>query len=95
MTTDPGERQDLASERPKKVVALLERWEDYVVKNNVILPSRSVFEGLEENVPPRFPDDPGYPSLIYKRQFVPPAGMIKEPKIDNIIKFGVTVRSAG
>jgi len=80
LISDPGERKDLASERPDKVASLLERWEDYVTKNNVILPSRSVFEGLDETLPQRFPDDSdsGYPPLFFKRQFVPPAGMVKE-----------------
>jgi hypothetical protein len=29
-------------------------------------------------MPQRFPDDPGYPPLIYKGQFVPPAALIKK-----------------
>ena len=46
LTSDPGERKDLASERPEKVVALLKLWDDYVTKNNVILPSPFEFRGL-------------------------------------------------
>jgi arylsulfatase len=46
----------------------------------VILPSRSVFETLEDNLPPRVPVDPGYPPLLYKRQFVPPKEMMADPK---------------
>ena len=46
----------------------------------MILPSRSVFETLEDNLPPRVPDDPGYPPLIYKRQFVPPREKVAVPK---------------
>ena len=80
LTLDPGERQDLASERPEKVVTLVERWEDYVTRNNVILPSRSPFETLDDNMPQRFPDEPGYPPLLNKRQFVPPPEMVKESK---------------
>ena len=80
LAKDPGEREDLAPERPERVTAMVERWEDYVTANNVILPSRSTFEGLEGQMPQRFPDDPGYPPLIYKRQFVPPPDMVKEPK---------------
>ena len=79
LTLDPGERQDLASERPEKVVALVEHWEDYVTRNNVILPSRSLFETLDDNMPQRFPDEPGYPPLLNKRQFIPPPEMVKEP----------------
>ena len=80
LTSDPGERQDLASRQPEKVVALVERWEDYVTRNNVILPSRSPYETLDDNMPQRFPDDPGYPPLVNKRQFIPPPEMVKEPK---------------
>ena len=78
LISDPGERKDLASEQPEKVVALVERWEDYVTKNNVILPSRALFEALDDTMPQRFPDDPGYPPLLNKRQFVPPPEMVKE-----------------
>ena len=80
LTSDPGERQDLASRQPEKVVALVERWEDYVTRNNVILPSRSMFETLDDNMPQRFPEEPGYPPLLNKRQFIPPPEMVKEPK---------------
>jgi hypothetical protein len=55
-------------------------WDDYVRTNNVILPSRSMFETLEDQLPPRVPDDPGYPPLLYKKQFVPPPEMVADPK---------------
>jgi arylsulfatase len=45
-----------------------------------VLPSRSVFETLEDQLPPRTPDDPGYPPLTNKRQFVPPKDMTAKPK---------------
>jgi len=48
--------------------------------NNVILPSRSVFEALKDQLPPRVPDDPGYPPLVNKGQFVPPKDMVADPK---------------
>ena len=80
LISDPGERQDLASKQPEKVVALVERWEDYVTRNNVILPSRSMFETLDDNMPQRFSEEPGYPPLLNKRQFIPPPEMVKEPK---------------
>ena len=57
---------------------MLSLWNDYVENNNVILPSRSVYENLEDQLPERFPDDPGYPPLIYKKQYIPPQEMIKE-----------------
>ena len=77
---DAGERKDLARDRPEKLKALLALWDNYVRANNVILPSRSTFETLEDQLPPRTPDDPGYPPLIYKRQFVPPADRLADPK---------------
>jgi arylsulfatase len=46
----------------------------------VVLPSRSVFETLEDQLPMRVPVEAGYPPLIYKRQFVPPEGMTADPK---------------
>jgi len=55
-------------------------WDSYGRTNNVILPSRSVFETLKDQLPPRTPDDPGYPPLTTKRQFVPPADMLADPK---------------
>jgi hypothetical protein len=46
----------------------------------VILPSRGPFDTLEKDMPQRVTDDPGFPPLIYKRQFVPPKDMLAEPK---------------
>ena len=80
LALDPAERKDLAAQHPDKVKALLALWDNYVRENNVVLPSRSVFETLEDQLPKRVPDDPGYPPLIYKRQFVPPKDMMAEPK---------------
>jgi arylsulfatase len=79
VATDPSERQDLAAEQPARLKAMVALWDDYVRANNVILPNRSVFETLWDQLPPRVPDDPGYPPLIYKRQFVPPQDMLAEP----------------
>jgi len=80
LAADPAERKDLAAERPDKVKALMALWDDYVQKNGVILPSRSPFETLDDVLPKRVPDDPGYPPLIYKKQFVPPKDMVVDPK---------------
>ena len=41
VTTDPGERHDLAAQNPEKLAALVALWDDYVRTNNVIVPSRS------------------------------------------------------
>jgi arylsulfatase len=80
VTADPAERKDLAAERPDKLKAMLALWDDYVRANNVILPDRSTFETLVDVLPMRVPDDPGYPPLMYKRQFVPPKEMVADPK---------------
>lgn len=80
LANDPGERNNLAARDPDKVAAMLELWDEYVQANNVIIPSRSLFETLEDQLPARVPDDPGYPPLINKRQFVPPPEMVKESK---------------
>jgi arylsulfatase len=80
VAADPAERKDLARERPDKLKAMLALWDSYARTNNVILPSRSTFETLEDQLPPRTPDDPGYPPLIYKRQFVPPKDLLADPK---------------
>jgi arylsulfatase A-like enzyme len=80
LATDPAERKDLAAERPDKVQELVLLWESYVRANNVVLPSRSPYETLDDQLPKRVPDDPGFPPLIYKRQFVPPKDMLADPK---------------
>jgi len=80
LKADPAERNDLAAQRPDKVKALVALWDSYVRANNVVLPSRSVFETLDDQLPPRVPDDPGYPPLTSKRQFVPPKDMMADPK---------------
>jgi arylsulfatase len=80
LAADPAERKDLAAEQPDKVKAMVSVWDSYVRANNVILPSRSVFETLDDQLPKRVPDDPGYPPLIYKKQFIPPKDMMADPK---------------
>lgn len=80
LASDPSERKNLAAERPDKVKAMVALWDQYARDHNVILPSRSTFETLEDAMPPRVPDDEGYPPLIYKKQFVPPADMTADPK---------------
>ena len=80
LATDRAEREDLAAARPDKVRQMVALWDRYVRTNNVILPSRSIFETLEDQLPPRVPDDPGFPPLIHQRQFVPPDDMVADPK---------------
>jgi arylsulfatase len=80
LAVDPAERKDLAAERPDKLRALVALWDSYVRTNNVILPSRSPFETLDDQLPERVPVEAGFPPLIYKRQFVPPPDMLADPK---------------
>jgi len=77
---DPGERNDLAAQNPDKLKEMLILWDKYAKENNVILPDRTVFETLEDQLPPRFPVQEGYPPLLNIRQFIPPANMMAEPK---------------
>jgi arylsulfatase len=80
LADDPAERFDLATKSPDKLEDMQRLWQDYVAANNVILPSRSLFETMEKQMPQRVPDDPGYPPLTYKKQFVPPNDMLAPPK---------------
>lgn len=80
LLADPAERTDLAASNPGKLKEMLLVWDEYVKTNNVIIPSRSPFEGLSEQLPERFPVDAGYPPLINKRQYTPPKDMMAEPK---------------
>jgi arylsulfatase len=80
LTNDVAERHDLAAAQPEKVKALLALWDKYVQDNNVILPSRVLWEGMEKKLPDRYPVEAGFPPLIYKRQFVPPTNLLADPK---------------
>ena len=80
LANDPVERKDLSAEQPEKLQELLALWDSYVKANNVVIPSRSVFEAMEKPLPQRVPDDPGYPPLTYQQQFIPPKDMMAEPK---------------
>ena len=80
LAKDPGERFDLAAQYPDKLKEMLTLWDEYAKENNVILPDRTLFETLEDQLPPRVPVQDGYPPLNYIRQFVPPADMMADPK---------------
>jgi len=80
LALDPAERKDVASQNPDKVKELLILWDDYVKSNNVIIPNRSPFEGISDQLPQRFPVETGYPPLLNKRQFIPPKEMMADPK---------------
>jgi arylsulfatase len=80
LTADLGERHDLAAQQPEKVKALLALWDDYVRANNVILPSRVLWEGQAKQLPDRYPVVDGFPPLVYQKQFIPPKEMLADPK---------------
>ena len=80
LATDPAERRDVAAEHPDKLRTMIALWDSYARANNVVLPSRSVFETMKDQLPMRVPVDSGYPPLNYKRQFVPPKNMMAPPK---------------
>jgi arylsulfatase len=80
LAADPAERKDLAAERPEKLTEMAAHWDDYARAKHVVLPSRGPFETMEKQLPQRVPDDPGFPPLNQKKQFVPPKEMLADPK---------------
>jgi arylsulfatase len=80
LAADAGEHIDLAAQNPDKVKAMIALWDDYVKRNNVILPIRGPYDTLERDLPPRVTVIPGFPPLFSKQQFVPPKDMLADPK---------------
>jgi arylsulfatase len=80
LAADPAERKDLAASNPGKLKEMLALWDDYVKKNNVIMPNRTPFEGLDDALPTRVPVESGFPPLSYKRQYTPPQELMADPK---------------
>ena len=58
---DPGETHDLAKKKPEILAEMLGHWDTYVEENNVILPDRHQYEGLEDRLPTRPADDSDWP----------------------------------
>jgi len=75
---DPAEKHDLAAQHPEKVSELLALWDEYVKTNGVILPSRTMLETHDKVLPKRVPVDEGFPPLIFKKPFVPPAELVTD-----------------
>jgi arylsulfatase len=73
---DPGETRDVSSEHPQKKRALVALWNEYVKKNNVIIPDRHMFESLEDQLPVRVPVSEGWPPMNFKKPFVPPTELV-------------------
>lgn len=64
LETDPGETKDLAEQQPDILEQLVAAWEDYADTNNVIIPDRTFYDGLDERLPPRPPVvSPGWPRM--------------------------------
>ena len=80
MSDDPGEIQDLSNEHPAKKTELLALWDEYVKRNNVIIPDRHMFESLEDALPVRVPVNEGWPPMNYQRPFVPPKELVDDGK---------------
>lgn len=60
--TDPGETKDRAAEHPEPLAQLVTAWEAYAAENNIILPDRTPYDGMEDRLPPRPPVvSPGWP----------------------------------
>ncbi|MGD2133841.1 MAG: arylsulfatase [Maricaulaceae bacterium] len=62
LASDPSESQDLSDEFPELRARMIAAWDAYAAANNVIVPDLTVFDGMEENLPPRPPvDAPDWP----------------------------------
>ena len=62
LATDPAELKDLSAVHPDIKSRLVNAFNDYAVANNVTIPDRTVYDGIEENLPPRPPvDAPDWP----------------------------------
>ncbi|MDJ0748195.1 MAG: arylsulfatase [Woeseiaceae bacterium] len=62
LSADPAELNDLSDERPDIRARLIRAFETYASANNVTIPDRTVYDGIEDNLPPRPPvDAPTWP----------------------------------
>ncbi|MEZ5892510.1 MAG: sulfatase-like hydrolase/transferase, partial [Parvularculaceae bacterium] len=51
--TDPSESKDVSAAHPNIKARLVAAWNAYAKANNVIVPDRTEFDGLEDKLPPR------------------------------------------
>ena len=81
LKADPAERNDLAAKEPDKLKAMVALW-DELRQGEQRGPAqpRAVRDAGRRDCRMRVPVDPGFPPLIYKRQFVPPKDMMADPK---------------
>ena len=78
LAEDLAEKNDLAAKEPEKLKELVALWDEYAKRNNVILPDLTVWDGMEERMPPRVKVDDAWPPLKFKRPFVPPPELVKD-----------------
>ena len=76
LAADPGETTDLSAREPERLKRMVALWDEYVKTNNVILPSRNMFESMDDVLPKRVPVDEGWPPLIFEKPFVPPKELV-------------------
>jgi arylsulfatase len=80
LRTDPAERMDLAKSDPKRLTTMMAHWEDYVRRENVILPDLTVFDFIRASQTGSPLSDPSFPPIFNFRQFTPPSDMLADPK---------------
>ncbi len=62
LEADPSELTDLSVTHPQVKARLIAAFEAYAAANNVTIPDRTVYDGLEDSLPPRPPvDAPDWP----------------------------------
>lgn len=58
---DPSEQVDLSETHPEILEELAAAWDDYAAANNVVLPDRTFYDGMEDQLPPRPPVPDSWP----------------------------------
>ena len=62
LATDPAELVDRSADHPDIKARLVAAFEAYASANNVTIPDRTIYDGIEDNLPPRPPvDSPDWP----------------------------------
>ena len=55
LSKDIGEQNNVADLYPEKLNELKKHWDEFVVENNIIIPNRTQFDGMEDQLPPKPP----------------------------------------
>lgn len=62
LANDPGETHDLSALQPRRLATMAAAWDEYAAANNVIIPDRTSYDGLDRRLPPKPPVvSPGWP----------------------------------